>query len=322
MTHIWRLEGYGIAKETTRGTAVDPAIWVQQTEANFEDMTENVQDESSLGVLMNTSESERTKQFAEWELSWILAITSVWYWLLALLWSVSSAAASAWAYQHDFSMDNTNSKPSLTLSKKTPVQGLRFANAMVASLGIAANVWEAVIMTTWVRAKVGATASLTKAYAVDNKLYAKHVTIKLADTVAGLDGASALCIENVELNLTQELEDGFCFESGVDLGDIYNKGFSIDWTFTKLKQDTTYSDYVLNGTVKAMRIQIIDTSTTIGASDNPTVTIDIAKVTFEDHESDGGLNDIMRENLTFKWHYDLANSSDIDISVINEQSSY
>jgi hypothetical protein len=38
---------------------------VQQTEANFEDMTENVQDESSLGVLMNTSESERTKQFAE-----------------------------------------------------------------------------------------------------------------------------------------------------------------------------------------------------------------------------------------------------------------
>jgi hypothetical protein len=37
-------------------------------------------------------------------------------------------------------MDNTNSKPSLTLSKKTPVQGLRFANAMVASLGIAANV--------------------------------------------------------------------------------------------------------------------------------------------------------------------------------------
>jgi hypothetical protein len=36
-----------------------------------------------------------------------------------------------------------------------------------------------------------------------------------------------------------------------------------------------------------MRIQIIDTSTTIGVSDNPTITIDIAKVTFEDYESDG-----------------------------------
>lgn len=323
MTHIWRLEGYGIAKESTRGTAVDPSIWVQQTEANFEWAVENVQDESALWVLMTTSESERVKQYAEWEIGGILSVKSVWYFLLSLLGSVSSAeTAGTWAYQHDFSMNNTNSKQSLTISKKTPIGWERFALAMVESLWISANIWEAVMMKAWLRAKAWATASLTKTYAADNKLYAKNVTIKLADTVAWLDGASAICIESVELNLTQELEDGFCFTSWVDLWDIFNKGFSIDWTFTKLKQDTTYEDYVKNGTVKAMRIQIIDTSTTIWVSDNPTFTVDIAKVTFEDHESDGGLNDIMRENLTIKWHYDLANSSDIDIKVINEQSSY
>lgn len=322
MTHIWRLEWYWIGKESTRGTAVDPSVWVEQTDANFEDTVENVQDESALGVLMTTSESERTKQFAEWELEWILAITSVWYLFLSLLWSVSSAAASTWAYQHDFSMNNTNSKQSLTISKKTPIAWERFALAMISALGISASVGEAVMMKAALRAKVGATATLTKAYTIDNKLYAKHVTIKLADTVAWLDAADALCIENVELNLTQELEDGFCFTSWVDLWDLFNKGFSIDWTFTKLKQDTTFQDYVKNGTVKAMRIQIIDTDTTIWASDNPTVTIDIAKVTFDDHESDWGLNDIMRENVTFKWHYDLANASDIDIVVINEQATY
>ena len=322
MTHIWRLEWYWIGKESTRGTAVDPSVWVEQTEANFEDNVENIQDESALGVLMTTSESERTKQYAEWEIGGILAITSVWYFLLNLLWSVSSAAASAWAYQHDFSMNNTNSKQSLTISKKTPIGGERFALAMVSSFGLAANVGEAVIMKAWLRAKAWASASLTKTYAVDNKLYAKHVTMKLADTVAWLDAADALCIENFELNLTQELEDGFCFTSWVDLWDIFNKGFAIDWTFGKTKQDDTFKQYVMDWTVKAMRIQIIDTTTTIGASDNPTVTIDIAKVTFDDHESDGGLNDIMRENVTFKWHYDLANASDIDIVVINEQSSY
>lgn len=323
MTHIWRMEGYGIGKESVRGTAVDPSIWVKQTDANFEDTVENVQDESALGVLMTTSESERTKQYAEWEIEWILAITSVGYFLLALLWSVSSAETSwTWAYQHSFSMNNTNSKQSMTISKKTPIGGERFALAMISAFGLSANIGEAVMMKAALRAKVWETASLTKAYTVDKTLYSKSVTIKLADTVAWLDAASALCIENVELNLTQELEDGFCFTSWVDLWDIFNKGFSIDWSFTKLKQDTTYQDYVKDGTIKAMRIQIIDTNTTIGVSDNPTVTIDIAKVTFEDHESDGGLNDIMRENVTFKGHYDLANASDIDIVIINEQASY
>lgn len=322
MTHIWRLEGYGVGKESTRWTAVDPAVWVQQTEATFEDVVENVQDESALWVLMTTSESERTKQYAEWEISWMLASNSVWFFLLSLLGSVSTTSLWSGAYQHDFSMNNINSKPSLTISKKTPIWGQKFALAMVSSFGIAANVGEWVIMKAWLRAKAAATASLTKTYTADNKFYSKHLRIKLADNIAGLDAASVLCIENVELNLTQELEDGFCFASGVDLWDIFNKWFSIDGTFTKVKQDSIYHGYFKNGTIKAMRIEAVDTTKTIWAASNPTMKIDIAKVTFDEYENDGGLDDIMRENITFKWHYDLTNGSDIDVTLINTQSSY
>lgn len=322
MTHIWRLEGYWVGKETVRWTAVDPTLWIPQTEATFEDTIENVQDESALWVLMTTSESERTKQYSEWEISWILASNSVWFFLLSLLGTVSTSSLWSWAYQHDFSMNNTNSKTSLTISKKTPIWGQRFALAMISSLWIAANVWEQIIMKAWLKAKAAASASLTKAYTEDNKFYSKHLTIKLADTVAWLDAASALCIENVELNLTQELEDGFCFSSWVDLADIFNKWFSIDWTFTKIKQDAIYSDYVKNWTIKAMRIEAVDTSKTIWTASNPTITIDIAKVTFDEYENDWGLNDVMRENVTFKWHYDLTNWSDINITLINTQSSY
>lgn len=322
MTHIWRLEGYGVGKETTRGTAVDPAIWVQQTEADFEDNVEKIIDESALGVLMNSSESNKTKQYAMWEITWILASTSVGYFFLSLLGSVVSSAASSGAYSHEFTMDNVNAKQSLTISKKTPTQELRFALAMIEAFGLTANVGEQVFMRSALRAKAGQTSSLTKAYAEDNKFYAHMVTVKIADTVAELDGASALCLENIELNLTQELEDGFCFTSGVDLGDIYNKGFAIDGTFGKIVQDDTFEDLVRDETVKAMRIEIVDTSKTIGVSDNPTVKVDIAKVTFEDHDYEWGLNDVMRETVTFKGHYDLANASDLNITVINEQASY
>lgn len=323
MTHIWRLEGYWVALESTRWTAVDPTIWVHQTEADFEDVFEKVMDESALWVNTNTSESRKIKQYAQGWIGWILAITSIGYILKSLLGAVSSAETTGtWAYEHAFSTSSVNTKPSVTISKKTPISGLRYALWVVESLGISAKVGEAVMMKAWVKAKAWVTATLSKSYTSDNKLYAKNVTIKLADTVAWLDGASALCLESFELNLTQELEDGFCFTSGVDLSDIYNKGFSIDGSFTKVKQDETYKDYVKNETYKAMRIQIIDTDTTIGVSDNPSVIIDIARISFEEHAQDGGLNDIIRENLTIKWHYDLANSSDLDITVINETASY
>lgn len=151
----------------------------------------------------------------------------------------------------------------MTISKKTPIGGERFALAMISAFGLSATAGEAVMMKAELRAKAGASASLTKSYTADNKLYAKNVTMKIANDIAGLGAASALCIESFELNLTQELEDGFCFESGVDLGDLFNKGFSIDGTLTKLKKDATYKDYVKNGDIKAMRIEIEDTSTTI-----------------------------------------------------------
>lgn len=48
MVHTGRLEGYGIGKETTRGTAVAPSVWLQHTEAIVDDKFEKVADESSV----------------------------------------------------------------------------------------------------------------------------------------------------------------------------------------------------------------------------------------------------------------------------------
>ena len=48
---------------------------------------------------------------------------------------------------------------------------------MIPSLGISANVGEAVMMKAGVRAKAGVAATLTKAYTQDTKFYAKHVEI-------------------------------------------------------------------------------------------------------------------------------------------------
>lgn len=322
-THIGRLEGYGVGKETTRGTAIAPVTWVHQTEANFENTIESVMDESALGVLMTTSESVKTKQFAEGTIAGIATDTSIGYFLLSLLGNPTSAETSGTgAYEHTFTMDNTNSKPSITISKSTPIEDLAFANAMVSALNITGNVGEAVNMSAELRAKASESATLSKSYAEQNKFYVKNATIKFADTVAGLDSADGECMDTFDIALTQELEDSFCLTSWVDLGDIYNKGFSIDGNFWKKKTSNTLESWVNNKTQKAMRIEFIDTSKTIGVEDNPTVQINLSKVTFEDHSSDGWLDDIMMENVNFKAHYDLSTSSDIEVKLINELSTY
>lgn len=323
MTHIWRLEGYGVAVESTRGTAVAPSDWIQQTEANFENNVESVMDESALGVLMTTSESVKTKQYSEGSITGITNDTIIGYYLLSALWSVASSE-TVWtgAYEHTFTMNNTNSKPSLTISKSTPIEDQAFALAMVSAINISGNVWEQMILAADLRAKASTSATLTKNYEKQNKFYVKNATIKFADTVDGLDAADGQCIDSFDIALTQELEDGFCLSSGVDLSDIFNKWFSIDGNISKKKINNTLEGYVNDKTVKAMRIELLDDSVTIGVSDNPTVIIDLSKVTFEDHSTDGGLDDIMMENVNFKAHYDIENQSDIEVKVINTKTSY
>lgn len=322
MPHIWRLEGYWVALESTRWTAVDPTIWVHQTEADFEDVFEKVMDESALWVNLTTSESRKVKQYAEWKIKWVLAVNSIWFFLKSLLGSVATTNPSVWVYEHEFTTLNSNTKPSLTISKKTPVWAYKYALTLVDSLGLTAKVWESVNMVAGLKWKASASATLTKAYTSDYKLYSKDVIIKLADNIAWLDWASSLCLEDIELNITQELEESFCFSSGVDLWDIYNKGFSIDWNFTQKKTNDTYKDYVKNGTYKAMRIEIKDSNTDLWGGNYPTLKVDIARVSFEKVKNDWGLDEIIRENITFKWHYDLVNSADITITLVNKQATY
>ena len=324
MTHTWRKEGYGIGKETTRGTVAAPTIWIPQTEASFQDKRETQADESAIGVLMNSTDIEKVKQYSEGEIWGILATNSIGYFLLSILGSVSSAPTSGggWAFEHDFSMDETNTKQSFTVTKSTPLWTKQYALGMISALNISANVWEAVNMNASIMAKAGVAGSATKAYALDNKLYAKHLTVRIADNIAGLDSASGNCFESIELDLTQELEDEFCFNSGVDIGDIINKSFGITGSISRKKSDTNFETYADDVVYKAMRIEIIDANKTIWTSDNPSVIIDLAKVSFEYPEDDAGINDIVTETIAYTAHYDIANAKDIDIKVINTLSTY
>lgn len=323
MTHSGKLEWFWIALEDTRWVAKAPSLWLKQIEANFQDSYENSVDESAVWNIINSVWSERTKEMAEWEISVILSANSIWYFLTNIIWTPTSVETVwTWAYQHSFANEDVNTKRSLTFSKKTPLTAKQYALWMLASLWISTKVWESIIAKFNAKSKAWADWTLTKAFAMDSKFYAKHLKVYVADTLAWLDWASATCLESFEFNFLQTLEDDYCIWNGVELNDLFNTDLQTEISVERKKKDSTFEDRAKSLDYKAMRVEIIDTTKTIWVSDNPTIRIDIARHTIEEYESSWALNEIVKESFKVKAHYDEENDKYIDIDLINEVSSY
>ena len=63
---------------------------------------------------------------------------------------------------------------------------------------------------------------------------------------------------------------------------------------------TTYHDYHLDGTKRAIRFELEDTDTTIGASSNPRLTFNFALCGFTEFDMTQGNDEVVQQTLTFK----------------------
>jgi len=88
--------------------------------------------------------------------------------------------------------------------------------------------------------------------------------------------------------------------------------------------DMTYRDYMMNGDYKALRFDLVNGDTTIGATSNPSFRIELSKVDFEAWDVDYSLDDIVKQTITFNALYDLGGNGNVinDCYVINEVTSY
>lgn len=144
-----------------------------------------------------------------------------------------------------------------------PNAGLAYALAMLDSLTINSEEGQFVTFTANFKSKAGATTTHTVTYTTDYKLLSRMSIFKVATDLAGLSGASALCIKSFEIKISKNLEDDYCLGSQSP-NDFMNKQTSIEGSFTAVYNDTaTYKEVALAGTNKSISFSIIDTTTTI-----------------------------------------------------------
>lgn len=320
--YIGRKISVGFGKESTRGTAVALSLWQPKTDLSFDEKFEVAHDESSVWSIIDSRASYLTKRWAEWDISSNVDVNVFGFLLLSLMGSVTSTTATTGAYSHAFTINETNQTQSLTIGIDDTIGGdFTFANAVIESMTLNAEVGKFATFTVKFKAKKGVTATNTVSFPVDYTLLAKHAIFKTASNLAWLGAASAIVIKSFEITVTKNLEDDFSLGS-VDVTDFINKHCSIEGSFTAMFEATTFKDLAIAGTQKAVRFQLIDTATTIGVSSNPTLTVDLPLATFTEWSKTQGNNEVVMETLKFKSVRSRADASALNVTLVNTTASY
>ena len=309
-------------KESTRGTAVTATSWTPKTNMSFDDKFENVIDESSIGVIIDSAKAHQTKRWGEGDVEGNVWVNSIWLALLSLFGTVNTVTDSTGAYAHTFSVLNTNQHPSLTIRYSDDVDNLAFPLAMIESMTLSANVGEIATFSVTFKSKKGQTTTNTVTYTTDYTLLAKSGLFRIADNLAGLDGATDKCIQSFEITFTKNLEDIYCMGS-LDPQDFVNKQFTIEGSFTAIYENASdYKTTALTNTDKAIRFSLTDTNTVIGASSSPELTINLAKANFTEWSRTMGNDEVVSQTVTFKGLYSIADSKAVDCVLVNTTASY
>lgn len=326
---IGSLVDVGVARETSRGTAVAPAYWVPKVSLSFDDKNEKVLSSESLGVIEDTHEAYVVNKSGEGDFEGEIRDKSFGLFLYSMMGSCSSAVKETTAYNHTFTIAQNNQHPSLSILVSDPISDVEnydkmFPLTMLNSLDLSVSLGEFAKFTAGFISK--SSKDYTKqstSYVAENKFVATHAIIKFASDLAGLAAATPVSIRKVDVSFAKNLMKDNALGTA-DPEDILNQMMSVEGNLELDYADRTYKNYMLDNTYKAMRIELINTGVTIGASSNPSIQINFPRVHFFGWEADRANDAIASQKISFKALRDVSGGNSMVSSVVltNVVTSY
>lgn len=322
--HIGRLYNIGIGKESTRGTAVAATYWLPKMELSLDDKVEVVVDESSIGIIEDAQSQDIVNKISEGELSGRIADTSFGLWLLSTLGaSASPSLVATGVYDHVFSILQSAQHPSLTVAVTGPNEstGLRYVLSMVDALEVNFELGKYAEYKVSFRGNANASGSNTASFTAENIFLPQHGEVKIATNLAGLGAASALQVKKASFKISKNVEDDQVIGTLAPI-DRLNKQFSVEGSIELMYEDRSYVDTIMLGDLaKALRIKFANTGTTIGASSNPTITFDFAKIKLTEVARGLTNNDLVKQTLNFRAFYSISDTSMMTATLRNTRAT-
>jgi len=321
MPFTWKKVWIWVSLETTRWEKNLPIQYrFPRTDNTFSDKATIEQDSWVVDTILDSINSQITKQRSEWTIWGQVYPNWIWFFLKALLWNVTSNWDN-WIYEHTFTLLESNTHPTLTVWTSTPISSNAYPLAMIESMDFTAEVWWKFTVSINLKAKKWEQSTHTVTYTDENGFIANMLKIFLADTQEWLDIADNICLQSITISIKKEIKDIECLSS-IDPIDYINSSFSIEWSMEMLFEDNTYKDYFLNWTPKALRLLAEDTKHPYSPLHYPTFMLDLAKIKITDRTPAFTIDDVTKQSITFKWHYDVKTKKAIEIYLKNTQESY
>lgn len=299
--YVGRRGSLGIARETSRGVAVAPTYWVPYNTLSFDDKAVVVDEDSAVGRIEDSDSNYITKLYGEGEFEYDLEDKILGVILAGVMGAVDTPSGGA-NFTHTYTLANNNQHQSLSLLVQDPNVARMFRLAMIDKFTIKVEPEGLAKCTVSFRSAAGQDWSiLTPTYtSPGNKFIHSMLTFKLAANTGALAAASGINLKSLEFTIQKNIED---FQ---DLGtatpsDILNKQLTVEGKIELGMTDSTYRNYMLGGTTRALEI-------TFTYGTNNALDIVLPKVRFANWEPNKGLNDIVTEKFDFKGLYDVANA--------------
>lgn len=322
--YIGRLVNVGIGRETVRGAGATPVYEVPSSSFSFDDKVTKARSQGSLSNIADSEEAFVTTKYGEGDLEGEIRSKSFGFILYGMLGSLTTSGPTDSAYTHLFTISQSNNHQSLALVVDDPNTTELYKLVMLNSLEITAELDQVVMYTAAFMSKAGRDTGLTVPAVVrESKFTKKHITVKLADNIAGLGAASGIGVKSLTLTIEKNvtLDDVL---GTAEPEDILNQQLAVEGELTLNYEAETFKDYMKNGTYKAIELAFINTDDTIGSSTRPSLTIQLPKVDFFDWEPSYDNDSIVTQSISFKASRDVSNNQEIIhlCRLVNDVVSY
>lgn len=322
---IGALVSFGYGQETVRGTAVAPTRWLGKYEFNFTPRADKIMNESGYNHISKNSGIATVRKFGEGEVTAKIfdeAIGDFFKMVCGQAPTSSAVVGQAGAYDHAFSLLNTNSHPSYTLAvQEGDITDKRYPGAMLNTLSLEFAVDDYAKMTAGFLSEVGADATNTPAFTQEREFVPAHASLKVVAKGGDLAAASAVAdVRSASIEFNKNL---IRKES---LGNVSisprNGRMEVTGEIEIYYNSTTFREYWENNTELALRLKIENSEATIGVDTNPSLTVDLPFMMIENWEPDYGADDLIPQTLSVHGLYDANTGDFIDLVVRNEVAAY
>lgn len=319
---IGRQIEFGVATEAVRGSAETAADkWIRKVAATILERAAHAEDDTKRGRLEDGEGRRKVQTYIEGELQGVLHADVLGWFLSNIYGVVVTSTVAGSVKSHLFTLAQNIQHPSLTLfGKDGSIQQRTYSNAMIDSLEISAQINELVRFRSKFIASVAASNSDTPSYDTEYDWVTRDITIKVADSEAGLGAASAVKAKDLTVTFTQGVIRDHVVGSYTP-DDNYNTRLMIEGTITKNLEDTTFKDLYLGNSSKYMSI-VLEGEADIGSGNHPSLTLVLNKVQVVDWTRTDGANELVTETITFRAYYNATDTEQSTATLKNLTASY